>query len=65
MEAKDIIADLLARGMTQVEIAEGAGMRQPTVSKVLNGKVSDVLSVNYRRLLALHKQKAREKRRAA
>lgn len=54
MEAKDYIADLLARGWTQAQIAERTGIRQPTVSKVLRGEVADVLSRNYRKLQALH-----------
>jgi transcriptional regulator with XRE-family HTH domain len=60
MEARDFIADLLAKGMTQVEIAERTGIRQSSISKVLTGKVNDVLSVSYRRLQALYDEKQRE-----
>jgi transcriptional regulator with XRE-family HTH domain len=54
MEAKEFIAALVARGLTQSQIAERTGIPQPTLSKVLRGDVADVLSRNYRKLQALH-----------
>ena len=54
MEARDLIADLMARDWTQVQIAERTGITQPTVSKVVRGEVRDVMSRSYRRLAALH-----------
>lgn len=54
MEARDLVSDLLASGLTQVALAERTGMAQSTISKVLTGRVADVLSVNYRKLQALH-----------
>lgn len=54
MEARDLIADLLAGGMTQTVIAARTGIPQPTISKVATGRVADVLSANYRKLQALH-----------
>jgi transcriptional regulator with XRE-family HTH domain len=54
MEAKDLIAALIDRGMTQQQIAEETGIPQPTLSKVLRGGVKDVMSRNYRKLEALH-----------
>jgi transcriptional regulator with XRE-family HTH domain len=54
MEARDFISDLLAKGLTQAVIAERTGIPQPTISKVVTGRVSDVLSTNYRKLEALH-----------
>jgi transcriptional regulator with XRE-family HTH domain len=54
MEAKDFIAALVQSGLTQSQIAERTGIPQPTLSKVLRGDVSDVLSRNYRKLQSLH-----------
>ena len=64
MEAREIIADLLAKGMTQAAIAQRTGLGQPTISKVLTGKVADVLSANYRKLQALHNEKKRQRKTA-
>lgn len=49
-----MVQALIAKGLTQSQIEERTGIPQPTLSKVLNGKVDDVLSRNYRRLLAVH-----------
>jgi transcriptional regulator with XRE-family HTH domain len=54
MEAREFVADLVASGLTQREIAERTGIPQPTISKVLRGDVNDVMSRNYRKLEALH-----------
>ena len=54
MEAKDFISELVAIGLTQQAIADRTGIAQPTLSKVLRGEVSDVLSKKYRKLQALH-----------
>lgn len=54
MEAKDFVAALVEHGLTQSQIAERTGIPQPTLSKVVRGEVSDVLSRNYRKLQALH-----------
>jgi transcriptional regulator with XRE-family HTH domain len=53
MEASDIVADLLARGWTQVQIAERTGIPQPTLSKIVRKDVQDVMSRSYRKLAAL------------
>jgi len=42
--------------MTQEQIAERTGIKQPTLSKVLRGAVKDVLSRRYRKLLLLHQE---------
>jgi len=57
MEAKDFINELteIAK-LTQSQIAEATGIPQPTISKVARGDVADVLSRNYRKLQALHKE---------
>jgi len=54
MEARDFVTDLIARGMSQQQIATRSGIPQPTISKVFRGDVADVLSRNYRKLQALH-----------
>ena len=54
MEAQDFVRELIASGMTQSQIAERTHIPQPTLSKVLRGKVKDVLSRNFRELQALH-----------
>lgn len=56
MEARDFVAALVERGMTQQQIAVETGIPQPTLSKVLRGDVKDVLSRNYRKLKALYEQ---------
>lgn len=59
MEAREFIEHLCGMGMTQQQIAERTGIPQPTISKVLNGKVEDVLSANYRKLQALYEEKTK------
>lgn len=54
MEAREFIDDLIRSGLTQQAIAEKTGIPQPTLSKVLRGAVTDVLSKSYRKLQALH-----------
>lgn len=56
MEARDFVAALVGKGLTQSQIAERTGIPQPTLSKVLRGDVDDVLSRNYRKLQALHSE---------
>lgn len=53
MEAKDYLAVIREKGLTQAQIAERTGIAQPTISKIERGEVSDVLSRNYRALQAL------------
>jgi transcriptional regulator with XRE-family HTH domain len=54
MEAREMVADLVAHGLRQTEIAERTGLRQGAISKVLTGTVEDVMSRTYRKLQALH-----------
>jgi len=54
MEPRDIIEALIAKGMTQAEIAALVGVHQPAISKVLRGATEDVKSATYRKLAALH-----------
>lgn len=60
MEARDFISALMSRGLTQAFIAERTGIPQPTISKVVTGRVNDVLSANYRKLQALHDEVIRD-----
>jgi transcriptional regulator with XRE-family HTH domain len=57
MEARDLVRALVKSGLTQAAIAERTGIPQPTISKVSRGDVADVLSRNYRKLLALHDER--------
>lgn len=54
MEPRDLVLALKATGLTQKQIEEATGIPQPTVSKIERGEVADVMSRNYRALLALH-----------
>ena len=65
MEPRELVQALRDSGLTQVQIEERTGIPQPTLSKILRGKVDDVLSANYRRLLAAHEARQVELRQAA
>ena len=54
MEPRDLVLALKAAGLTQKQIEEASGIPQPTVSKIERGEVADVMSRNYRALLALY-----------
>jgi transcriptional regulator with XRE-family HTH domain len=54
MEARDYVAALIERGLTQQQIADRVEIPQPTISKIARGEVKDVLSRNYRKLQALY-----------
>jgi len=56
MEANEIIKDLIDRGLTRAAIADRVGVKQPAISKVLRGETEDVLSVTYRKLMALREE---------
>lgn len=56
MEAKDYVLALKEKGLTQVQIGEGSGIPQPTISKIERGDVSDVMSKNYRALQSLYEK---------
>lgn len=56
MDANEIIKDLIDRGLTQAAIADRVGVKQPAISKVLRGETEDVLSVTYRKLMALREE---------
>jgi transcriptional regulator with XRE-family HTH domain len=54
MEPRELVQALKAKGLTQKQIEERTGIPQPTVSKIERGDVADVMSRNYRALLALY-----------
>ena len=54
MEAKDYLAAIRDRGLTQAQVAEKTGIPQPTISKIERGDVADVMSRNYRSLQNLY-----------
>lgn len=54
MEAKDFVIAIQSHGLTQAQITERTGIPQPTISKIVRGEVSDVMSKNYRALQSLH-----------
>lgn len=56
MEAQDYVIALKGCNLTQVQISEGTGIPQPTISKIERGEVSDVMSKSYRALQALYKK---------
>jgi hypothetical protein len=66
---KQLIEDILSTGMKPVRIAEGAGLTPVCVSKIINGKQSDVMSGPMLRLMNFHKKimrkHARENRKIA
>lgn len=57
MNPRDLVLALKAAGLTQKQIGDATGIPQPTVSKIERGEVADVLSRNYRALLALYQQR--------
>lgn len=61
MEAKDLVLAIRAFGLTQAEVTEKTGIPQPTISKIERGEVEDVMSKNYRALLALHEELVKNK----
>lgn len=54
MEPRELVQALRKQGLTQRQIEDGTGIPQPTVSKIERGEVADVMSRNYRALLALY-----------
>lgn len=63
-QAKEIVSELLALGMTQDDISMKTGIPQPTISKIVTGRVSDVMSQTYLKLQALLKSQSKRRRKA-
>ena len=65
MEARDYVLALKGMHLTQVQISEGTGIPQPTISKIERGDVEDVMSKSYRAIQAFYEQaKATQKAEA-
>ncbi len=54
MEAKDYVLALKGMKLTQVQISEGTGIPQPTISKIERGEVEDVMSKSYRAIQSFY-----------
>jgi transcriptional regulator with XRE-family HTH domain len=61
MTPLELITDIRASGLTQTQVAERCGVRQPTISKIERGEVQDVMSRSYLALQALHSEIAAQK----
>ena len=59
MEPYELVQALKAMGLTQKQIAERTGIPQPSISKIERGEVADVMSRNYRALVAAYEQEVR------
>ena len=56
MEARDYVLALKELKLTQVQISEGTGIPQPTISKIERGDVDDVMSKSYRAIQAFYEK---------
>lgn len=57
MDWKKLIQDLLDQGMSQAEIADGIGIKQPSLNEILNSDTrTDVRWRTGDKLIALHKR---------
>lgn len=66
MDWKSIISNLQASGLTQVQIAEAAGISQAHVSDLMNGRRGKRVSFDIgRRLEALHAKRCGEHKAVA
>mgnify|MGYP003427041270 FL=1 len=54
MQPREIVQALVGAGLTQSRIEERTGVSQSTISKLLTGRVDDVRSRLYLRLVDLH-----------
>lgn len=60
MEARDYVLALKGLNLTQIQISDGTGIPQPTISKIERGDVSDVMSRSYRALQSFYERKRSE-----
>lgn len=65
MEAKDYVLALKGLNLTQIQISEGTGIPQPTISKIERGEVSDVMSKSYRALQSFYEKTFADAQKAA
>lgn len=59
MDWKSIIAELMSAGVTQKEIGEEVGLKQPSVSDLARGVTAEVSWRVGEKLLALHANRCR------
>ena len=64
MEARDYVLALKDLKLTQVQISEGTGIPQPTISKIERGDVEDVMSRNYRAIQSFYEKTLNDQREA-
>lgn len=57
LSPRELVLALRGFGLTQKQIEEETGIPQPAVSKIERGESKDVMSKNYRALVALHAKK--------
>lgn len=53
---RELVVDLLGWGCTQSQIAARVGTNQATISKIFRGKVDEILSTSYVRLVQYHSE---------
>jgi DNA-binding Xre family transcriptional regulator len=58
---KQMVTDILDRGVTQMELAETIGCSQPKISLIVNGKVDMLNYQQYDKLAKVHKNVMRRK----
>jgi len=56
MQVHELLKEIRNHGLTQVQVAERAGLPQSTISKLERGEVADVMSRSYLSLLALYNE---------
>ncbi|MCA8331864.1 helix-turn-helix domain-containing protein [Burkholderia cepacia] len=56
--AKQLVDELSADGLTQAQISRGAGVTQPTISRIQSGQ-SDGRSSTWKSIAALHERRFR------
>lgn len=64
MNWKNLIADLIASGLTQMQIAEKAGCKQASISDLSTGKTNQPSYAIGSALVAMHKRAMRRKQPA-
>lgn len=61
MDAKTLLAEVRGNGLTQIEVANGMGVSQGTVSKIERGQTQDLKISTYYKLVALHQREVLSK----
>lgn len=63
MEVRDYVLALKEKGLTQMQISDGSGITQSSISKIESGIVGDVMSKNYRALQSLYEKHIKQPRK--